>query len=148
MEKKCQNSFYYCIQPRLMICIVTIGASLVAQLVKNLPAMQETLVQFLSGKDLLEKDRLPTPIFLGFPGGSAGKEVNSYSLQYSSLENSRLYLDIPGIPGYTVHGVAKSWTWLSNFRFHFIVTMNEIIYPFIKIRTNVMYLNINTTLII
>ena len=70
-------------------------------MVKNLPAMQETLVQFLSGKDLLEKDRLPTPIFLGFPGGSAGKEVNSYSLQYSSLENSRLYLDIPGIPGYT-----------------------------------------------
>ena len=85
-------------------------ASLVAQLLKNLPSMQETLVQFLSGKDLLEKDRLPTPIFLGFPGGSAGKEVNSYSLQYSSLENSRLYLDIPGIPGYTVHGVAKSWT--------------------------------------
>ena len=48
--KKCQNSFYYCSQPRLMVCIVTIGASLVAQLVKNLPAMQETLVQLLSGK--------------------------------------------------------------------------------------------------
>ena len=31
------------------------GASLVAQLVKNLPAMQETLVQFLSWEDLLEK---------------------------------------------------------------------------------------------
>ena len=30
-------------------------ASLVAQLVKNLPAMQETLVQFLSREDLLEK---------------------------------------------------------------------------------------------
>ena len=87
--KKCQNSFYYCSQPRLMVCIVTIGASLVAQLVKNLPAMQETLVQFLSGEDLLEKNRLPTPIFLGFPGGSAGKEVNSYSLQYSSLGNSQ-----------------------------------------------------------
>ena len=61
-------------------------ASPVAQLVKNPPAMQETLVQFLSGEDLLEKNRLPTPIFLGFPGGSAGKEVNSYSLQYSGLE--------------------------------------------------------------
>ena len=30
-------------------------ASLVAQLVKNLPAMQETLVRFLDQKDLLEK---------------------------------------------------------------------------------------------
>ena len=31
-------------------------ASLVAQLVKNLPAMQKTLVWFLSGEDLLEKE--------------------------------------------------------------------------------------------
>ena len=30
-------------------------ASLMAQLVKNPPAMQETLVRFLSGEDLLEK---------------------------------------------------------------------------------------------
>ena len=30
-------------------------ASLIAQLVKNLPAMQETLVQSLGQKDLLEK---------------------------------------------------------------------------------------------
>ena len=29
--------------------------SLVAQLVKNLPAMQETLIQFLGWEDLLEK---------------------------------------------------------------------------------------------
>ena len=32
-----------------------IAASLIAQLAKNLPAMQETLVQFLSQEDLLEK---------------------------------------------------------------------------------------------
>ena len=31
------------------------GASLIAQLVKNLPAMQETLIRFLGGQDLLEK---------------------------------------------------------------------------------------------
>ena len=31
------------------------NASLVAQLVKNLPAMQEALVQFLGQEDLLEK---------------------------------------------------------------------------------------------
>ena len=32
------------------------GASLVAQLVKNLPAMQETWVQFLGWEDTLEKE--------------------------------------------------------------------------------------------
>ena len=31
------------------------GVSLVAQLVKNLPAMQETLVRFLGRENLLEK---------------------------------------------------------------------------------------------
>ena len=80
--------------------------------------MQEIPVRFLGWEDLLEKDRLPTPVFLGFPCGSAGKEStcnvghlglipglgrspgvgNGNSLQYSSLEN------------YIVHGVAKSWT--------------------------------------
>ena len=35
--------------------ILHIGVSLVAQLVKNPPAIQETLVQFLSQKDPLEK---------------------------------------------------------------------------------------------
>ena len=34
----------------------TCRASLVAQLVKNLPAMQETQVQFLGWKDPLEKE--------------------------------------------------------------------------------------------
>ena len=32
-----------------------LGPSLIAQLVKNLPAMQETLVQFLGWEDPLEK---------------------------------------------------------------------------------------------
>ena len=35
--------------------LVKFCASLMAQLVKNLPAMQETLAQFLSREDLLEK---------------------------------------------------------------------------------------------
>ena len=48
-------------------------ASLVAQLVKNLPAMQETLVQFLGWEDPWRRDKLPTPVFLGFPGGSISK---------------------------------------------------------------------------
>ena len=51
-----------------------VRASLVTQLVKNLPAMQETPVWFLGWEDSLEKGKAPTPIFLGFPGGSDGKE--------------------------------------------------------------------------
>ena len=70
--------------------------------------MQETLVQFLGGKIHWRRDRLPTPVFLGFPCGSAGKESacnardlglipglgrspgeeKGYSLQYAGLENS------------------------------------------------------------
>ena len=74
--------------------------------------MRETLARFLGRKDLLESDRVPTPVFLGFPGGSAGKELacnvrdlgsipelgrspgerNSYPLQYSGLVNSMDYI--------------------------------------------------------
>ena len=44
-------------------------------MVKNLPAMQETSVQLLGQEDPLgRRDRLPAPLFLAFPGGSAGKE--------------------------------------------------------------------------
>ena len=104
----------------------------IAQLVKNLSALQETPVPFLGREDLLEKERLPTPVFLGFPGDSAGKEStcnaggsipglgrssgegNSYPLQYSVLESC---VDC------IVHGIAKSWTRLSDF--HFSYKMNK-----------------------
>ena len=36
--------------------------------------MQETPVLFLVGKICWRRDWLPTPVFLGFPGGSDGKE--------------------------------------------------------------------------
>ena len=36
-----------------LLCIIL--TSLIAQLVKNLTALQETLVQFLGGEDMLEK---------------------------------------------------------------------------------------------
>ena len=39
----------------LRYSLVLSGASLIAQLVKNPPSMQETLVQFLGQEDLLEK---------------------------------------------------------------------------------------------
>ena len=83
-------------------------ASLIAQLVKNLPAMQETLFDSWLRKIRWRKDRLPIPVFLGFPCGLAGKESacnvgslgsipglgrspgegKGYPLQYSGLENS------------------------------------------------------------
>ena len=88
-----------------------IQASLIAQLVKNPPAMQETQVNSWVGKIHWRRERLPTPVFLGFPCGSAGKkftcnagdlgsipglrrspgEVKGYPLQYSGLENSMDY---------------------------------------------------------
>ena len=81
------------------------GASLRAQLVKNPPARQETPVRFLGREDSLEKDRLPTSVFMGLPGGSDDKESacnagdlglipglgrspgegNSYQFQYNGL---------------------------------------------------------------
>ena len=63
-------------------------ASLIAQLVNNLPAMQETLVQSLGWEDPLEKRKA------------------THSSQYSGLENSMDCI---------VHGVEKSWTQLSDF---------------------------------
>ena len=48
---------------------------LIAQLVNNLPAIYRR-PQFTSwdGKIPWRRDRLPIPVFLGFPCGSAGKE--------------------------------------------------------------------------
>ena len=46
--------------------LITFEASLVAQQVKNLPAMQETWVRSLVGKIPWRRERLPTPVF--WPG--------------------------------------------------------------------------------
>ena len=103
---------------------------LIVRLVKNLPAIQETRFNSWVGKILWRRDRLPTPVFLGFPCGSAGKESacnagdlgsipglgrspregKGYPLQYSGLENSMDCI---------VHGVAKSRTWPRDFHFSF-----------------------------
>ena len=91
------------------------------QLVKNLPAVEETESDSWVGKICWRRDRLPTPVFLGVPCGSAGKESacnvgdagsvpglgrspregKGYPLQYSGLENSMDCI---------VHGVAESDT--------------------------------------
>ena len=92
--------------------------------------MQETLVQFLGQKIPWRMDRLPTPVFLGFPDGSDSKESNCNAgdlgsipglgrspggghgnpLQYSCLENP---MD-RGAWQAAVHGVTKSQTRLND----------------------------------
>ena len=47
---------------------------LIAQLVKNLPAIGRPQFDSWVEKIPWRRDRLPTPVFLGFPCGSAGKE--------------------------------------------------------------------------
>ena len=51
--------------------MVKLWASLLAQMVKNLPVIQETWVQSLGWEDPLEEAREPTPVFL--PGESHGQ---------------------------------------------------------------------------
>ena len=47
--------------------------TVIAQLVKNMPAMQETPVQFLGQEDPLEKGKATHSSILGLLCGSAGK---------------------------------------------------------------------------
>ena len=50
------------------------GFPWVVQLVKNPPAMWGLQFDSWVRKFPWKKDRLPTPVFLGSPGGSAGEE--------------------------------------------------------------------------
>ena len=72
---------------------MSIRASLVAQTVKNLPAMWETWVRSLDQEDPLEKG------------------ITNYLLQYSCLENST----DRGAWQAIVRGIATSWTRLNDF---------------------------------
>ena len=103
--------------------------SLVAQLVKNPPAMTENWARSLSWEDHLEEGKATHSSILGLPCGSTGKESicnvgdlssisglgrspgegKGYPLQYSGLENPH---------GQRSHGVTKSRTRLSDFHFH------------------------------
>ena len=79
-----------------------------AQLVKNPPAIRRPRADSWIGKIRWRRDGLPTPVFLGLPGGSAVKESacnaedlglipglgrspgegDGYPLQYPDLKNS------------------------------------------------------------
>ena len=102
-----------------------------AHLVKNPSTMRRPGFNPWVGKICWRRDRLPTPVFLGFPCGSAGKESirnadqssipgsgrspgegKGYPLQYSGLEN---FMDC------IVHGVEKSQTRLSDFHLNIII---------------------------
>ena len=80
----------------------TAGASLVAQTVKNSPALQETWVQSLGQEDPLEK-RMAT---------------HSSILAWRTSMDRRTWRA-------TVHGIAKSWTQLRNsiFTYRYIVNV-------------------------
>ena len=104
-------------------------ASLIDQLVKIRLQCRRPWFDSWVGKICWRRDRLPIPVFLGFPCGSAGKESacnagelgsipglgkspgeeKGYLLQYSGLGNPRDCI---------VHGVTKSRTLLSDFHFH------------------------------
>ena len=81
-----------CIFMYVYVYIYMYIAFLVTQTVKNLPAMHKTQVWSLGREDPLEGNGNP--------------------LQYSCLENS--------ITETTGRGVAKSWTWLSNWHLFYV----------------------------
>ena len=51
----------------MVVLIILIGTSLIAQLVKNLSAVQETPVQFLGQEDPLEEGEATHSSILGLP---------------------------------------------------------------------------------
>ena len=143
---------YYCSLAWVTIYIFTVSAkqwqwlqsftgqlwaSLVAQQLKICLQCRRPPSDSWVRKICWRRNRLPTPVFLSFSGGSAGKQsacnvgdlesisglgrspgkVNAYPLQYSGLENSMDCI---------VCGVKKSQTQLSDF--HFISQDNSRVY--------------------
>ena len=94
MALRCSRDTQPCLQEE-GIQFITVWASLVAQMVKDPPAMQETWVRSLSWEDPLEE-------------GMA---------TYSSILAWRIPMD-RGAWWATVHGVTKSQTRLSNYAQH------------------------------
>ena len=81
-----------------LLCIF-FSTSLIAELEKNPPAIRRPPFDSWVGKILWRWDRLPTPLFLGFPGGSAGK-VSTCNVEDLGL--------IPGL-GKATHSSILAW---------------------------------------
>ena len=116
-------------------------ASFISQWVKNSPAAQETPVRFVGQEDPWRRNRLPTPVFLGFPVAQLVKnppamretwvpslcwedplEKGTATHSFSGLENSMDCI---------VHGFTKSQTRLSDFHFTSVTYTSEywLLYP-------------------
>ena len=94
------------------------------QLVKIWPASRRPRFNSWVRKSRWRRDRLPTPVFWGFPGGSAGKESVCSAGDLDSIPGlGRSPGEGKGYPllenslDYIVHGVTNSWTRLSDFHF-------------------------------
>ena len=101
-------------------------ASLVVQLVKNLPAMRETWVRSLVWEDSLEKGKLPTQVFWpgefqGLYSPWGGKELDmteQLSLSgkgqgccvLSPFSSVQLFATLwtVALPGFSVHGILQA----------------------------------------
>ena len=75
--------------------LATAWTSLIAQLVKNPPAVRRLGIDLWVGKIRWRRDRLPTPVFLGFSDSLADKE---------SACNSGDLGSIPGLGRYPGEG--------------------------------------------
>ena len=116
----------------LLLCLLWFGlASLIAQLVKIHLQRRRPRFDSCVGKICWRRNRLPTPVILGFPGGLAGKE--------SSCNVGDLGL-IPGLgraPG-EGKGCPLRYSDLENsmdfhFHFHFLVFLWQ---PSVKVTRN------------
>ena len=106
------------------------GDSLVAQLLRIHLQCRRPRFNSWVRKIHWRRDRLPTPVFLGFACGSASKESACNVRELGSVpglgrtpgerKGYPLQVGLEGSMDYPVHSVTKSWTRLSNFHFHFI----------------------------
>ena len=103
-------------------------------LVLDLLSVQETSVRFLWREDPWRRDRLPTPAYLGLPGGWDGKESicnagdlgsiprlgwspggeHSNPLQYSGLENPHGQRSLDRLQSIRLQYQSDTTEWLST----------------------------------
>ena len=104
----------------------------VAQLVKNLPAMQETWIWSLSLEDLWTRENLPPPVF--WPG-----EFHGLYSPWDPLGSQRVGQDWATFT-FTVHRVAKSWTGVSTAQhIHMLIVLASLVIRVVQIKTTMWY---------
>ena len=101
-----------CVCVCVFLSYCNLWASLVAQLVDNPPAIQETLFNSWVWKIACTRDRLPISVFLGFPHGSDGKKKSScnageyVSESHSVMSNSLWPMDC-SLSGSSILGILQ-----------------------------------------